>query len=162
MGEYTSKEDQEFFASIGRFTISWSLLEAVLDMSVMSVYHGLGGSKLAREIPKSLKRKIKFLAKASKRIESISHLEKEIGEITNQIKDASVLRHDLIHGFAVEAAEKSGEAKLVRFIHEAGAITQRPIEIDTVKILTAARDNQKLVARFAAVGKELASLCPRM
>jgi len=44
MADYTSREDEAFFAAIGRLVLSWGHVEAGLDMFVMVLHNLLGGS----------------------------------------------------------------------------------------------------------------------
>ena len=65
-GTYTSKADEDFFAAIGRLTISWAHLELGLDL-VVDITHRL---KLSKELekPRALQRKISYMRASVKQM----------------------------------------------------------------------------------------------
>ena len=75
------------------------------------------------------------------------------------IEKASDFRHDLIHGFVVQHAEKSGEAELIRLLHHPSQPTQKKqFKVTTRQILQAAVDANKLATRSLNLGTGLQDL----
>jgi hypothetical protein len=58
MADYTSREDEDFFAAIGRLVLSWGHVEAGLDMFIMVLHNVLEGRRVEPVIPWALQRKI--------------------------------------------------------------------------------------------------------
>jgi len=105
----------DFYASIGKFAISWAYVEFGLDWMLVHIHHQLEGKEQVEpEIPISLQRKLKYLRKAFRTLPRLASFKDRFEKIADRIRDASDERHDLIHGFIVsQEGEKAVMARLV-------------------------------------------------
>jgi len=143
-GPHTSKTDEEFFAAIGRLTISWGHLGIGLDGIVEILYYGFNGKTLVDEIPRSLRRKITFMRAALRRLPIGEEAINGFMMLLDKIETASQKRHDIIHGVVIEHTEGSGEATMVRATRGKNGVTKREFKVTTTTILRAANEAQKL------------------
>jgi len=159
MATFTSREDEQFFAAIGRLTISWAEIELGLDCAVDIIHRFLGGDKIDAEAPRtSLYRKMKYIRKWSKTIPEQTFRE-AVPILLDQIASAAETRHDMIHGIVVSMEEGTGEAEMVRLIHSATKPTDKKyFKVTTKDILTAAVAASKLATRSLAMGTGLQDL----
>jgi hypothetical protein len=147
-GTFTSKADQEFFAAIGRLTISWGHLELGLDCMVDILYRGFKENTIEPEIPRSLQRKITFLRSSWKRQPIGADGVNGYLMFLDRVQTAAQTRHDIIHGVVIEQIERSGEAVMVRAVRKRnGEFETRRFHITTEDILRAALEAQDLAGR---------------
>lgn len=66
MTAYNSPEDEAFFGAIGRFMVSWSMMEAGIDFSTIITHQVLGGSAIEKKRPRALADKLRFLESAAR------------------------------------------------------------------------------------------------
>ena len=144
MSNSTSPADQEFFAAIGRLTISWGHLGLGLDCMVEIIHHGFGGREIEPVMPRALQRKITYLRTAFKKLPIEQEALQGYLTLFDQIETAAQTRHDIIHGVVIEHAERSGEATMVRATRHGERVTKKRFKMTTRDILKAARDTQKL------------------
>ena len=140
MADYTSNEDQEFFAAIGRLTISWAQIELGLDCSIDVIHRFLGGEKIAPDgAPRtSLYRKTKYIRKWVRLIPEPTFFSATL-KLIEEIETAAETRHDIIHGIIIKQEEGTGEAQMVRLIHSAiRPVDKKYFAVTTVDILRAA------------------------
>jgi hypothetical protein len=163
MSTFTSKENEEFFAAIGRLTISWAQIELGLDCSIDIIHRFLGGQKIAREAPRtSLYRKIEYIRKWAKTIPEPT-FRSAVPALLDRIETAAEIRHDLIHGIIVKQEEGTGEAEMVRLIHSATKpVDKKYYKVTTVQILRAAVAAGKLGGRSLQMGTGLQDLIPML
>jgi hypothetical protein len=162
MATFTSKEDEEFFAAIGRLTISWTQIELGLDCAVDVIHRFLGGDKIAPDgAPRtSLYRKTKYIRKWAKTIPEPTFRE-AVPVLLDEIEEASETRHDMIHGIIIKQEEGTGEAEMVRLIHSAAKpIDKKYFTVATVDIMRAAVKAGKLGTRALNMGTGLQDLLP--
>jgi hypothetical protein len=147
--DYTSPEDEAFFGAIGRLAVSWAHLEIGLDWLVRTIHHDLRGRELIEGIePIPLKRKLDYLGKAFRLLPELAAFKDRFPPMAEQIRAASVVRHDVIHGFVVQQVAGSGEAIMVRLMPDRKSA--KPFSVTTESILRAAvRTNKIYVLRFA-------------
>jgi hypothetical protein len=135
---YTTPADEDFFASIGRLTLSWSQIECGLDVTILLLHHTLGGRLMEREIPWSLKRKLNYIRKWFKKQrlgKAFEILEPSVDTLLTEIERAAEFRHDLIHGFALEHLEGSGEAQMTRLLRGEKPGAPKKFTVTTIQIL---------------------------
>src|SRR5258708_7134098 len=120
---FTSKEDQDFFAALGRLTISWARIEVGLDCAVDVAHNVLYGQKIASTAPKtSLDRKIEYLRRWSKTVPEPT-FRNGVPILLAEIEGAAETRNDLIHGAIVKMVQGTGEAEMARIIHSRSGST---------------------------------------
>jgi hypothetical protein len=161
---FTSKEDEDFFAAIGRLTISWARIELGLDCAVDVVHHVLGGQKINATAPKtSLYRKIEYLRRWAKTVPEPTFRD-ALPPLLAEIEEASVTRNDLIHGVVLKMDEGTGEAQMARIIHGYGhsdpPFEKKYFKVTTIDILKAAVAADKLSNRSVRLGTDLQDLIP--
>jgi hypothetical protein len=159
MATFTSKEDEEFFAAIGRLTISWAQIELGLDCAIDIIHRFLGGQEIDPETPRtSLYRKMKYIRRWAKTVPEPT-FRNSIPDLMDAIESAAEARHDIIHGAVIEQEENTGEAKMVRLIHSAmKPVDKRYYNVTTVEIMRAAVEAGKLGGRSLALGTGLQDL----
>jgi hypothetical protein len=125
MADYTSPEDQAFFAAIGRLAISWAEIELGLDCAIDIIHPVLGGQKITAAAPRTaLSRKIEYIRTWAKTVPEPTFRESALKLMTD-IETSSETRHDLIHGIIIEQVEGSGEARMVRLVQSAKSVTKK-------------------------------------
>jgi hypothetical protein len=158
MTTFTSKNDEAFFAAIGRLTISWAYIEAGLDFSVDVIHRCLGGMAVEPEAPKtSLFRKLRYIRKWAKTAPEPTFRD-SVAKLLEAIEKAGDLRHDIIHGFVVEQMDGSGEAEMIRLLHHTTSVSQKRYRVTTTQILKAAVEANKLGGRSLQMGTGLQDL----
>lgn len=158
MADFTSRADEEFFGAIGRLTISWAQIEAGLDFGIEIAHHAFGGKKIDPEPPKTaLHRKLRYIRKWSKTI-SEPTFQRTIGQLMDDIEKAADRRHDLVHGFIIEHAEGSGEAEMIRIVHNEKPYGKKQYKVTTAEILRAAVAANKLASRTLHFGTGMQEL----
>jgi len=161
---FTSKEDEEFFAALGRLTISWARIELGLDCAVDVVHNVLGGQNVNRTAPQTaLSRKIEYLRKWAKTVPEPTFRD-AVPFLLADIEAASDTRHDLIHGVIIKMEQGTGEAEMARIIHSRGSPTpsfeKKYFKVTTLDILRAAVAADKLGNRSVRFGTDLQDLIP--
>lgn len=157
--DYTSKQDEAFFAAIGRLTISWAYIEAGLDISIDVIHRCLGGSRIELQAPRtSLYRKLSYIRKWAKTVpEPIFRESAQV--LADAIEKAAETRHDIIHGFVVQHVEGAGEAEMIRLLHgSTPPARQKRYRVTTTQILKAAVEANKLGGRSLRMGTGLQEL----
>ncbi len=144
MSNYDSPQANEFFAALGRLTISWAHLELGLDSMIHVIHHGLGNRQYENETPRALSRKLKYLRKAFKRMPLPEETQAQLADWLDEIETASEARHDMIHGAVIEHSEETGDAQLIRLLHNKTGLKQKRVSVTTKSILEAAVKAQKL------------------
>lgn len=151
MGNYTSPADEALFSAVGRLTISWAHLEFGLDISIL-ILHGMLSEKYReKEIPRALKKKIKYLRKAIRLLPMDDDVLQTFMNFLDKIQDESEVRHDVIHGVVTEHIEGSGEATFTRIFHRKDGLTSSPVTADTKDILLAANRANKITSNLHAL-----------
>jgi hypothetical protein len=144
--------NREFFAWIGRLTISWGHLELGLEGMVEILYRGFKGNTIEPEIPRSLQRKISFLRSSWKRMQPVGVEETEWAGAVNgylkfldRVQAAAQTRHDIIHGILVEQTGGGSEAIMGRVTRKRGGDLERKrIHVTTEDIRRAVREAEDL------------------
>jgi hypothetical protein len=110
---YTGPADEAFFSALGRLTISWAQIELGIDLTVTILHYSLNGQELEREMPWSLKRKLKYMRRCFNGLrihgKAFELLAPTIEALAGEIDAASEFRHDLLHGFALSHPEGASE-----------------------------------------------------
>ncbi|MBI2235002.1 MAG: hypothetical protein HYU57_08505 [Micavibrio aeruginosavorus] len=112
-----SSKEILFLIAVGRFTINWASLEAVLDTLSTIAHVGFGGDKIEAEMPQALDRKLRFLKKFANGLPNTASVKPKILELVENVKQLSEVRHDLIHGVVVSRqSEDQDYVKMVRIL----------------------------------------------
>ncbi len=157
MNDYTSKEDEDFFGSIGRLTISWAYIELGIDLAVSTIYRQLGGDKIDKRMPFALQRKLTFLKQAANVIATLSPYRDRLINLAHAVEKHSGTRHDIIHGFVVEhLSEVPRRAKLVRLLRKGDTASFKPVVVTTISILEEAVKADQIATHSLALGIDLA------
>jgi hypothetical protein len=156
MASFTTKADEEFFAAIGRLTISWAEIELGLDCAVDIIHRFLGGQEIETEAPRtSLYRKIRYIRKWTRAVPEPT-FRNAVPVLLDEIETAAEVRHDLIHGVVLEMTEGTGEAEMVRVLHSKANLPEKKyFKVATVEILRAAVAASKLATRSLKMGTGL-------
>ncbi len=149
---YTTPADEEFFAAIGRLTISWAQLESGIDLTVLMLHHNLNGRQFQREIPWTLSRKLRYIRKCFNGLKAthgkaFELLAPAIEKLTAEIEAASEFRHDLLHGFALDHTEGASEVEMYRLLRGDVPYARKKFTVSTAQILEQAGLAVKLGGR---------------
>jgi hypothetical protein len=146
MTETPTSPDDPMFAAIGRLATAWSFLEAGIDYSIMFLHSEFGGNAVEPEIPWSLQRKLKYLKKCFRRIERFKSQANAVAELMDIIRTASVMRHDIIHGFAIGHPEGATQLEMIRLLRDKGGNIpdQKLFTVTIEQILLAAQEANML------------------
>lgn len=127
--------DEDFYASIGKLTISWAYVEFGLDWLIREIHEPLDGQTIVEsEIPISLQRKVKYLRRAFNKLPQLAQFRGRFEKIADETIAASTERHDLIHGFII--SQQGDKAIMVRMLP--GVKKPKLFPVTTVSILKAA------------------------
>lgn len=135
------EEQRLFFTAIGLLTTNWAFLEAAIDSWISIIHLRFGGKSVEPARPYSLNRKLDYLARCARKIQFLAPKKAEIRDLVKQIRAASVMRHDMIHGFIVEQLNSAtNQAKLVRFLRDDDMLKERNVHV-TIPILLSEADH---------------------
>ncbi len=148
-------DDDAFFAAIGWFTVAWALLEASVDYACSLIYDRLGGDQFEKERPRNMKGKLRFLLRASRKIEALQPFP-SFGPLVREIKSASKVRSDLIHGFII-GANPIGDMpiEMIRFIEPGNSKSEMSFTITAASAKNEALRAMRLARRFSQTVKEM-------
>jgi hypothetical protein len=159
---YTSPADEELFSAIGRLTLSWAQIELGLDLTVLILHHNLSGNEIESEMPWSLKRKLKYIRRFFNRLkthgEAFELIAPVVEALVVEINSASEFRHDLVHGFALECVEGSGEITMARLYRGRKPYERKEFKVSSLQILDQAARAGKLAGRVIKLALGLQKL----
>jgi hypothetical protein len=161
---YTTPNDERFFSAVGRYTISWAILETAIDHMVFASHTWAGGHKIEAEMPWAIDRKIKFLRRSFRRLPGLQPFAFEAESILHDTKKASDQRHDIIHGVVTDHPQGGTIIKMVRIMREKTGRSFKEYHVSSGGIMQAAVETNlvaghalKLAARIVdAVGPPVA------
>lgn len=110
---YSSQEEKDFFAAVGRLTIMWAHLELALDAAISVIHQRLGGADVKQDPPIHLARKIKYLKRCLHRIPQLAHYRDKTIDLLITIDAAIDFRKDIVRGAVTRLAEDSSEEPLI-------------------------------------------------
>jgi hypothetical protein len=152
---YTTPADELLFASIGRLTISWALLESCLDGIITIIHHRVGGKTVESDMPWMLKRKVKYIRKCFSRLDALKPYLEPVPQLMTDIIAASEMRQNIIHGVAIEMPEGTAQLKIARLIRGGEFYEQKHFEIPAKDILESAVEASRLGARSITLARAL-------
>lgn len=150
-------------SAIGHMVLSWSQVEVCLDYSTAIIFQAAGGRHLDDQIPQALGRKIKFLRRCFRQIDTLLPFANEMLPYLDETKRLSETRHLIIHGVASKYDETSQRFRFVKLDLINGKTLHRAKEswIPVDKILNDAIDCQELAGAFISfVDRLLKALVP--
>ncbi len=148
MDEYSNSQDESLYAAIGRFVVTWGLLELGVDTMIDFVHVNLQHVVREPERPRMLKTKIKYLRKHFRSIPMSDDVSGYYQTLLDKVRESSEFRHDVIHGAVVKHVAGSGEASLVRLLYTDGDFEQKPIELSTETIQAKNDEAMKLASQL--------------
>jgi hypothetical protein len=153
MADFTTPEDEAFFAAIGRLSISWAHLEFGIDVTISI-------ARLLRPptpiVPRTgLSRKLAYLRRWL-RDNNEPTFRIPVEQLLSEIEAAAEQRHDIIHGVVLGYAEGSGMAQMARIIGEqADPYRKKTYSVTTIDVLKSANAANKLATRTLNLGTRL-------
>ncbi|MCH2277170.1 hypothetical protein [Thalassospira sp.] len=147
MTDYNNPRDNFIFEAIGRLVVAWSHLEFAIDMMVFIVHEAQEGDPDRQEKPRSLKSKLDYLSKFFKKIPNDDNSIDGYKILISHIREASIERHDIIHGVAIKHVEGSGEIQMVRLIHNEKSFDKKPVTVNVETIGPAIRKANHLTQK---------------
>lgn len=146
-----------YYEPLGLATVQWAAVEQTLDVLIHLIFTHHRGNEIEAVVPVSLKRKIKYLRKAFRKIEALSQHKDAALPYFDRVIALSESRHDLVHGFSSQALGAMGPIQIQRIIYqETGhAILMKTITLDDIMgLITDSRtlfgDLMSLTMRVAA------------
>ncbi|MGH7785015.1 MAG: hypothetical protein ACREO5_14385 [Candidatus Binatia bacterium] len=129
---------ESLFGAIGRHTISWAFVESAIEYMVVASHSWAGGDEIEPEMPWSLDRKLRFLRKSFDRLPKFKPYATDGLPLLDDIKIASDIRHDIIHGVVTNNPDLALEVKMVRILRSKTERTIKEYRFSTIEILEAA------------------------
>lgn len=83
---------------VGMTLTHWALAEHSLSVTAAMIYKHLGGSKIEKQIPRSLSRTTKFLRKCFTRLPHLAAYKDDGEAILKVLEKHATVRHTLVHG----------------------------------------------------------------
>lgn len=142
-----TEADERLYGAIGRLTVNWARLEAVLDTTMLIFHEMFGNSENERELPVSLSRKLTYLRKAFKRFQP-EDVATQYLAIFDDIQAESDTRHDMVHGVAVNLLETPGSFNSIRLINKRSGYELKPLTVTTDFVIDALLRCQALQERL--------------
>lgn len=133
--------DEALYAAIGRLVLSWGLVEAGVD-AMVDITRRLEGKNAKH--PRALKQKLEFLAAYFANLPIPEDSLAGYASLLRRIGALAEIRHDIVHGFAIEHGENTGQVSMVRLQFVDGKIVKKPVSINTLVILKAAQEANEL------------------
>ena len=149
LGSPLDSTDEAFFAAVGRLALAWGIIDSALEVMVLMIHAGFGGSKIERDAPMSLSRKVDYLKKCVSRIDELKPAKEILVPLFNEVRDESEMRHDIIHGILLSIPDGT-VTKMARMLRN----TQKPqkrFSISTAEILKNAAAMRDLGGRLTNV-----------
>lgn len=145
------EETKVIFYMIGAITVFWAEVEIGLDYfnGILIMHKSVKDSVL----PKSLRLKIAFFKKSFHRIAELAPLRDRADAMISELYRLSVIRHDLVHGAAVDRLPV-GFRKLLRIDYEGKDVKERYVTYDFPALTSALNDVQALVRTVDSLFKD--------
>jgi hypothetical protein len=105
---------QPLYLTIGYVIVKWSFVEAALDFAVSTIYTDCGGSSLRKQMPKFLKEKTSFIAKAATEIPHLAPFKARALDITGRAINIKDYREDFAHSVLTHPTHNDGVYSFVR------------------------------------------------
>lgn len=152
-----------FFASVGRLAVTWAFLETNIDMIVTVTYREAGGDQIEDEMPRALKRKLRYLTKVFTSSAQLADFRRRVMPILKVVAKESNVRHDIIHGSvkSLPSAWKDGIA-MSRLIREGDLIRERPFTVTPEDVNEASYRALTLARELLSVAQDLLERFSRM
>jgi hypothetical protein len=137
---YTTPEDELFFASIGRLTISWAILELGLDYIIRMLHEDLSGKNIHPDRPWALNKKLEYMRRCFRAIDLLKNYSEKADSFSKSITEEATLRHDMIHGVATNHPEGATTVQMVRIMRGgSNPDTLRHFSVSAIDILKSAK-----------------------
>ena len=107
-------ELQPLYLAIGYVITKWSFIDAALDFAASTIYVDCGGNKLRKQMPKFLKDKCSFIAKATAELPALSPYRAKAENITGRVINVKDLREDFAHSVLTKAMHTDGVYSFAR------------------------------------------------
>jgi hypothetical protein len=145
-----------FYMGLGHVVVAWGILESILDHLIRALYLEYGHA-VENEVPRQLKRKIKFLKKAAVMLEVLKPYSEKIIELCEQIGKHADSRHNLIHGYFLPDSNYIYTLeKIEKFTEENPfKIARRPLSPE--EILDVAEAALKIQSEFLPLAQQIVS-----
>jgi hypothetical protein len=122
---------------VGQLVIEWAFVEQVLDMCIAVIYHHAGGKHIDPIIPRSVKRKVRFLKLCFKTIKAAAPFKDEALPLLSEAKTLAHTRHTVVHGVLSEYDDATGTVTFVMLDPRADAHYEVRRKLDFQQMLTA-------------------------
>lgn len=101
-------ELQPLYLAIGYVITKWAYIDAALDFAASTIYVDYGGKTLRKQMPKFLKDKCNFIAKAVVELPVLSPYKAKAENITGRVINVKDLREDFAHSVLTQATHTNG------------------------------------------------------
>ncbi len=148
-------DDDAFFAAIGWFTVAWALLEASVDYACSLIYDRLGGDQFEKERPRNMKGKLRFLLRASRKIEALQPFP-SFGPLVREIESAVVQGakrpYPRLHHWC-QPDRRHADWRSIRFIQPGNSKSEMSFTITAASAKNEALRAMRLARRFSQTVK---------
>jgi len=137
-------------AAIGFVVVNWALAEQSLDFTVETIYSKCAGNTIEKQLPRSFKRKVKFLRKAFLTSVALQVYAEEGTKLLDRMVPLAQQRHDLVHGVIVSIESVNGRFPIDKLDYQAQEHIMRRIEFDP-------NNFDVLIEKLLHLGRDLTS-----
>lgn len=97
-GPLTEDVVAPLYTAVGHLVVNWALIEQAIDMWCTLAYQSPGGGQVAKDLPRELSRKIRFLKDCLRQMPVLAPIAAEARQYLAGVKRISSARHFVIHG----------------------------------------------------------------
>jgi hypothetical protein len=99
--------------AVGQLVLDWAFVEQNLDMCIAVIYHTAGGKHIDPVLPRSVKRKVRFLKLCFKTIDTLAPFKEQALPMLSEAKTLAHARHTVVHGVLSDYDDPTGTVTFV-------------------------------------------------
>jgi hypothetical protein len=89
---------REFYEALGRFVVGFAMAENAIDFACLAIFHNAGGSRLIKNLPTGLTKKLLFLRVAACELDTLQFRATDIIDALDRLDALVERRHHYVHG----------------------------------------------------------------
>lgn len=146
---------EPLYMAIGYVIVKWSFIEAALDFATSTIYTDCGGNRLRKQMPKFLKEKTSFIAKATMELPHLASFRAKALDVTGRVINIKDYREDFAHSVLTQPTHKNGIYTFVRLDAKEHNHSARLWQFDVRTFPTMAERLERLATDIQAFAKSL-------
>lgn len=150
--------DETLFAlrtAIGHIVMNWVYVERMIDLSITKIYHTTAGRDIEPELPRAIKRKIKYLKCAFRTIPDLDALAKGFRPLLSDAQTLANIRHVVAHGAVLDFDAKTETVTFNMLDAKGHFHTERPEKLSYQELLKAGRECANLAEKLGPLVTQL-------